>query len=96
MRRLLSKAVGRGGGEDTKAKSNAAADNDAAALSLAGGGKLHSTATKHRQRRARGGLGGCITAQPESSPSPEMKPEKPAVFLDATSQFVGLGFDPFR
>ena len=89
MRRLLSKAVGRvGGGEDTKAKSNAAADDAALA-----GGKLHSTA-KHR-RRARGGLG-CITAQPESSPSPETKHQKPAVFLDATSQFVGLGFDPFR
>jgi len=98
MRRLLSKAVGRGGGEDTKAESDAA-DNAAAALA---GGKLAkkltkaATATKHQRRRARGGLG-CITAQPESSPSPEPKQhQNPAGFLDATSQFVGLTFDPFR
>ena len=96
MRRLLSKAVGRGGGEDTKAESDAA-DNAAAALA---GGKLAkkltkaATATKHQRRRARGGLG-CITAQPESSPSPEPKP-KPEACLDATSEFVGLSFDPFR
>ena len=88
MRRLLSKAVGRGGGgggEDAKAQSNAAL--------AGGGGKL---TTKHQRQRARGSL--CITAQPESSPSPEQQPKKPAsaVFLEATSQFVGLSFDPFR
>ena len=93
---MLSKAVGRGGaaagggGEGAKAESkNAAADDNAGKLST------KETATKHRRRAPRGGLG-CITAQPESSPSPEPKYQKPAVFLDATSQFVGLGFDPFR
>ena len=90
MRRLLFKAVGRGGGEgeggeDSKAGGKLAKESTKAAPT-----------TKHHRRRARGGLG-CITAQPESSPSPEPKQkQKPAVFLDATSQFVGLTFDPFR
>ena len=94
MRSLLSRAVGRGGEEAKKKEDN---NESIAAAGALVGGKL--AATKHRQTK-KNGIAGCMTAQQpesESSPSPETKPRaKPAPFLDSTSQFVGLTFDPFR
>jgi len=85
MKRLLSKAVGK--------KEEATTTMTTTESKLT---KELKSATKHHQRRkaSRGALG-CISAQPESSPSPEPKP-KPEACLDATSEFVGLSFDPFR
>ena len=100
MRSLLSRAVGRGGEEAKKKEDN---NESIAAAGALVGGKL--AATKHRQtkkkkKKKKSGIAGCMTAQQpesESSPSPETKPRaKPAPFLDSTSQFVGLTFDPFR
>jgi hypothetical protein len=96
MRRLLSKAVGRGGGEDRKTTTESTnAVVDIAAADGSSKSMLTKAATKHSRRRKGRGVAGCITGQPESSPSPEPK-RNPAVFLEATSQFVGLTFDPFR